>query len=115
VPAETEQRIGPLQGLVFVVELVLLAVLAVAGAGLPGSTPASIALALALPRAAAVVWGVQLAPRASHRLANPARLALKLALVAIAASLLAASGPPRWAAAFAVVAAALFSGGEAAA
>jgi hypothetical protein len=112
VPAHQPQDVGPLQVAVFLDELVLLAVLAVAGARLAGGTLASIALAVALPLAAAVAWGLLLAPASRRRLAHPARLLAKLALVAAGAALLAAAGLGWWAAAFAVASAALLTAGE---
>jgi hypothetical protein len=101
-----------LQVAVFLDELVLLAALAVAGARLADGTIASIALAVALPLAAAVAWGWRLAPRASRRLAYPTRLAAKLALVAVAAVLLAEAELPWWGAIFFVASAALLTLGE---
>ncbi|MBD5784701.1 YrdB family protein [Cellulosimicrobium terreum] len=78
--------------LVFVVELVLFAVLAWAGARLGSPTLVAVLLTVALPVIAALVWGRWLAPRASRRLDNPTRLVVKLALLAVAATLLALSG-----------------------
>jgi Protein of unknown function (DUF2568) len=46
-------------------------------------------------------------PRSPHRLANPARLAVKIGVFAAASVLLAAAGLPWWAAAFFVASAAL--------
>jgi hypothetical protein len=82
---------------VFLAELVLFAVLAVAGARLGGSFPIRIMLAIALPVAVTAVWGTWLAPRAGHRLAWAPGFALKLVLVTGAAALLAASRAPMWA------------------
>ena len=101
-----------LQVAVFLDELVLLAAFAVAGARLVDGTLASIALATALPLAAAVVWGLLLAPRAQRRLGHPSRLIAKLVLVAAAAVLLAWAGLPLWAAIFFVASAALLTAGE---
>ncbi|HEY9293494.1 MAG TPA: YrdB family protein [Microlunatus sp.] len=78
---------------VFLVELVLLAVLAWSGARLGSpSLPLAILLAVVLPGVAALIWGRWLAPRATRRLHEPTRLIVKLALLAIAAGLLALSG-----------------------
>lgn len=71
---------------VFFNELLLLAVLALAGARLGGNVALRILLAIALA-AAAGLWGRWPAPRASGRLAHPARLAAKLALFAAGAAL----------------------------
>ena len=112
MPAHDPQDVGPLHVAVFLDELVLLAVFAIAGARLADGTAASIALGIALPLVAAVAWGLALAPRARRRLGAPARLAAKLALVAIAALLLAWAGLPVWAAVFFVASAALLTLGE---
>jgi hypothetical protein len=112
VPSEGEQRVGPLQIAVFLDELALLVVLCIAGARIGGGAVASTLRAIFFPVVAAVIWGLWLAPRASRRLAHPARLAAKLALVAIAAVLLALSGPLWWGAAFLVVSAPLLTAGE---
>jgi hypothetical protein len=85
---------------VFFDELVLLTVLAVAGALLGGAAGPAIILAIVFPLATAVAWGVSLAPRARRRLAGPARTAVKLVLFTIAAGLLAAAGPVLWAVLF---------------
>ena len=102
-----QQRITAVDVAVFLGELVLLAVLVIAGARLGGSTALRIVLAVALPAAAAVLWARWLAPRAARRLANPARLAAKIAVFAVAAVLLAVAGLPIWAAVFFVASAAL--------
>jgi len=101
------QRPTAVEIAVFFNELLLLAVLALAGARLGGNAALRIAAAIALPVAAAVIWGRWLALRASGRLALPARLVAKIALFALASALLAAAGLPVWAAAFFVVSAAL--------
>ena len=112
MPGEREQRVGPLQVVVFLDELALLVVLAIAGARIGGGAVASTLRAIFFPLAAAVIWGRWLAPRAQRRLAYPARLAAKLALVAIASFLLAVSGPLWWGVAFLVVSATLLTAGE---
>jgi hypothetical protein len=112
MPPEDTQRVGSLQIAIFLDELALLAVLGVAGARLGGSAVASTLLAILLPLAGAVAWGRWLAPRAQRRLGHPLRLAAKLALTAVAAGLLAASGPVWWAVAFLVISVALLTGGE---
>jgi hypothetical protein len=107
-----QQRITAVDVAVFLGELVLLAVLVIAGARLGGSTALRIVLAVALPAAAAVLWARWLAPRAARRLANPARLAAKIAVFAVAAVLLAVAGLPIWAAVFFVASAALIAFAE---
>jgi hypothetical protein len=96
---------------VFLVELALLAVLAVAGARL-GDGALAVVLGAGLPLGAAVLWGLWLAPRATRRLAYPARLVAKLVLVFVAAALLAASGAPVGAVVFLVASGALITAGE---
>ena len=103
--------VGAIDLAVFLVELLLLAVLAVAGARL-GSHVMAIVLAVLLPLLAATSWGLYLAPRASRRLRNPGRLVAKLALVLVAAALLGASGPLAWALAFLVIGGAVITAGE---
>jgi Protein of unknown function (DUF2568) len=100
------QRPTAVETAVFFNELLLLAVLALAGARLGGDVALRVVLAIALP-AAAALWGRWLALRASGRLALPVRLAAKIALFAVASALLAVAGLPVWAAAFFVVSAAL--------
>jgi hypothetical protein len=112
MPAEQVQRVGPLEVGVFVDELALLAVLALAGVRLGGGIAASVLLAILLPLAAAALWGTWLAPRARHRLGHPARLAAKLVLVAVASGLLAGTGLKLVAGAFLLVSAALLTAGE---
>ena len=112
MPGEREQRVGPLQVAVFLDELVLLVVLAIAGALIGGGTVASTLRAIFFPVAAAVFWGRWLAPRAPRRLTHPARLAAKLALIAIGSVLLALSGPVWWGVAFFVISAPLITAGE---
>ncbi len=112
MPAEEVQRVGPLEVGVFADELALLAVLAIAGARLGGGIATSLFLAILLPLAAAVLWGMWLAPRARRRLGHPARLAAKLALIGVASALLARTGPTWAATAFLLVSAALLTAGE---
>jgi hypothetical protein len=112
VQGENAQRVGLLQVAVFLDELALLAVLALAGAGLADATAARIALAVLLPLAAAVVWGLRLAPRAKARLPYPKRLVAKLALTAVASALLVAADRTGLAIAFYVISAALLTAGE---
>jgi hypothetical protein len=112
MPSEGEQRVGPLQVAVFLDELALLVVLAIAGARIGGGAVASTLRAIFFPLAAAVIWGLWLAPRAQRRLAYPARLAAKLALVAFASALLALSGLLWWGVAFLVISAPLLTAGE---
>jgi hypothetical protein len=112
VQDENAQRVGPLQVAVFLDELALLAVLALAGAGLADATWLRIALAVLFPLAAAIIWGLWFAPRAMTRLPYPKRLVGKLALTAVASALLIAADRTGLAIAFYVVSAALLTAGE---
>ena len=69
-------------------------------------------LAFALPLVAAVLWGLLLAPRAARRLRHPARLIVKVVLLAAAAAALAVSGEVLSAIGFLVVTAAFTIAGE---
>jgi hypothetical protein len=112
VPDQDVHRTGPLQVAVFLDELVLLAVLALAGARLADATAVRIALAVLLPVAAASVWGRWLAPRAKARLPYPKRLIAKLALTAVASALLIATHLSGLAILFYAISAALLTAGE---
>lgn len=85
----------------FVLELCLLAALAVWGFGLE-SALAQILAGIGAPVAAAAVWGTLVAPKAPNRLDDPWRLVLELALFALAATALAAAGYGPLAALFAL-------------
>jgi hypothetical protein len=79
----------------FTAELGMLAALAYAGWRLLSDTPAlGIVAAIALPVVAAVVWGAWVAPKATRRLEDPARLAVELVLfgAAVAGLLLVVGG-----------------------
>jgi hypothetical protein len=90
-------------GLKFVLELCMLAALAAWGAQAGGSTAGDVLLAVAAPLAAAVVWGIYAAPQARRRLARAPRIALELAVFAIAAVALVAAGAHVLGAVFAAV------------
>lgn len=111
-PVGSDQALTLLDAVVFLTELLLLAVFAVAGARLANSVVTSVLLAVVLPVAAAVSWGLLLAPRAARRLRHPVRLIAKVFLVALAATLLGVTGAVVWAIAFGVVAASVFAIGE---
>jgi len=80
-------------GLRFLAELGLLAALAWAGWHLTGSTALSLVAAVVLPLLAAGVWGRWVAPRARHRLKDPARAAVEVVLFMTAFVLLTRSEP----------------------
>lgn len=85
-----------LLGLRFLAELGMLACLGLAGWHLGDSWVASLALAVGLPLVAALVWGRWVAPRASRRLPDPARLVLEVSLfgATLATVLLTEPTPP---------------------
>lgn len=76
----------------FLTELLLLAGLAVAGARLGDGLAFSIINAVLLPLAAAAVWGLFIAPKASRRLPEPARYLVEFVLFAGAGVALGLSG-----------------------
>lgn len=76
----------------FVLELALLTALAVAGWRLPDARWAQVALAVALPVAAAVLWGLVVSPKARAGAPLTVRLAVEIALFASASALLWATG-----------------------
>jgi len=89
---------------VFCVELAGLAAFGLWGAQAVSPAPGRWGLAIALPLAAAILWGLFCAPRASIPLPGPAVAAIKLALLAAAALALTAAERPRWAAELTAVA-----------
>lgn len=86
-------QIGVLALTRFAAELGMLAALGYGGWHLVDSVALSVVLALAPPLAAATVWGRWIAPRAPHRLVDPAKLAVEVTLFAAAAGLLVPAGP----------------------
>ncbi len=106
------QTVSKVDVSVFFAELAMLAGLAVAGWRLGIDGPMAVAVAVAFPLVAAVIWGLWLAPRATRRLRYPDGLIVKLTLVIIAAGLLARSGAVVWAVAIFLVVGSLFSLGE---
>jgi hypothetical protein len=92
----TERPAGPvaaLLGLRFLAELGLLAMLGWGGWHLAADVALSAVLAVGLPSLAALVWGRWVAPRATRRLADPARLAVEVALFAAGFYAVAGAGP----------------------
>ena len=78
-----ERTSGPMAALLllrFVAELAMLCAFAWGGWHLSDSTPLSVVAAVLLPVVAATVWGLWVAPRARHRLDDPARAAVELVL-----------------------------------
>jgi Protein of unknown function (DUF2568) len=79
-------------GLRFVLELCLLAALAYGGYELGGDGAWRFVLAVGAPLLAAVLWGILLAPRSSHRVSDPWRLLCELALFGAAVVVLLVAG-----------------------
>ena len=85
-------------------ELALIVVLAIVGASATSELAARIALAVLLPLAAAVIWGMGIAPRARRRWPDPWRIGVEIVLFLAAAAGLAAEGSAVAAIVFAVIA-----------
>jgi hypothetical protein len=81
-----------LLGVRFATELALLAALAVTGWRIGDGPVLRVALAVLLPLVAVAVWGRLVAPRASRRLPDPARLVVETALFVVSAVGLALAG-----------------------
>lgn len=95
---QTEVRdVGVLAVLGFVAELGMLVGLAVAGWHLPDHLALSLLLAVLLPVAAAIVWGLWCAPRATHRLDRLPRWAVKVTLFSVSFVLLLGTHSLPWA------------------
>ena len=88
--------VGVLAVLAFVAEVAMLVGLGVGGWHLTDTTALSLALAVLLPGAAAVVWSLWCAPRAARRLSRPRRWAVKVSLFGATVLLLLAVGPRPW-------------------
>jgi hypothetical protein len=92
-PVEGGAEIGVLALVRFAAELGMLTALGYGGWHLVDQTALSVVLAVALPLAAAVVWGRWIAPRAAPRLSDPAKLVVEVVLFAAAAVVLVLAGP----------------------
>jgi hypothetical protein len=77
----------------FLAELAMLGCLAYGGWALGDDVLVSLALAVGLPLAAALVWGRWVAPRASHRLADPRRMGVEVVLFTVAVLVLGIGDP----------------------
>jgi hypothetical protein len=62
----------------FVLEMVVLVALFLWGTSISDSLPLQILFGLGFPLVAIVIWGLFVAPRASRRLPDPARLVLEI-------------------------------------
>jgi len=89
-------------GIRFLSELALLAVLAIVGANAGLGTAANVVVAVLAPVAAAVIWGIGIAPRARRRWPDPWRFCVEVVLFVAAAAALAAEDWLVWAIVFAV-------------
>ena len=113
MPSEGEQRVGPLQVAVFLDELALLVVLAIAGALIGGGAVASTLRAIFFPAGRGRHLGTVAGParpapsRPSSASGGKARPGRNRARV-----LLALSGPLWWGVAFFVISAPLITAGE---
>lgn len=86
----------------FLLELVALGVLAYWG-WQAGTGVVRMLLGVGAPLAFAAIWGVLVAPKASRRIPDPARLLLELVLFSVVVTALVAVGQPIWALVFAAV------------
>jgi hypothetical protein len=77
-------ELGPLAGVRFLSELALLAALAFIGAAMFEGLVASVVAGVALPLAAAAIWGTFVAPRAPRHLGNPARTIVEVLIFGFA-------------------------------
>jgi hypothetical protein len=62
----------------FILEMLALVALFLLGMSLSDSLPVQLVLALCLPALALIVWGMLVAPKATRRLDDPARLVVEL-------------------------------------
>jgi hypothetical protein len=83
--ATTTPQVGPVALIRFLSELALLAAFAFSGAWIGDNVVVSLLLAVALPVAAAVIWGRFIGPKGRNRLSDPYRLGLELVLFGAAA------------------------------
>ena len=65
-------------GFRFILEMLALVALFLLGLSLSDDLPVQLVLAICLPLLAMIVWGLFVAPKASRRLDDPARLAVEL-------------------------------------
>lgn len=82
--------------LAFLLELALLAAVAVWGFSVPGPTWLRWVAGLGAPLLVVLVWGVWLAPRSTRRLRMPGLMLAKLALFLLAALALVGAGHAVW-------------------
>lgn len=87
----------------FGTELAFLAVLVILGLNAGASTAVRVVLAVACPVAAAIIWGIAIAPQARRRLSDPLRFVVEVVLFGASAAGLGIEGSVIWAVVFAVV------------
>jgi hypothetical protein len=87
----------------FGTELALLVVLVILGLNAGIALAGRVALAVACPVVAAIIWGIAIAPQARRRLPDPLRIAVEVVLFGAAAAGLGVEGSVIWAVIFAVV------------
>jgi len=87
----------------FLLELTALAALGYAGWSLDTSTPFRLLATVGVPLVAAIGWGAFVAPKATHRLPDPARLAVEAGVFGAAVAGLVVTGRPVWACALAAL------------
>lgn len=68
----------------FILEMVALVALFLWGMSMSDSLPVQLLLALGTPVIVMVIWGLFVAPKATRRLPDPARLAVELAIFFVA-------------------------------
>ncbi|MGH3506490.1 MAG: YrdB family protein [Nocardioidaceae bacterium] len=85
-PDTDDPPIGPLALVRLISELVMLVALGYVGWELGTGVLTSLPLAIVLPVAAAVTWGRWVAPRATRRLEDPARLGVELVVFGVTAA-----------------------------
>ncbi len=86
--------IGVNLGVRVLLELAMLVALGWVGGEIGSSWVLRVAMAIALPLIAALVWGVFIAPKAPRRLTDPAKLLVEVVLFSAAAVGLAVVGHP---------------------
>jgi hypothetical protein len=96
-------EIGFWELLAFGCEMAMLAALVVVGRLLAPSPPLAVALTFGVPAITGLAWGLWLAPRAPHRLRDPALTGTKVVVFIGIGAALGAAGHPGWGTALAAV------------
>jgi hypothetical protein len=103
------QKAGVADGAAFLMELVVVVTLAVAGARIGHGLALHVVLAVVLPLVAIAAWSVWMAPQSGRRLRDPYRFAAQVALFVGTAALSAIGGLAAWGIAVAVVGIVVFA------